>query len=76
MSEIRFSYSDPPHPANAALIDWHVFDDGQRISVSRLVREANRLQQELEQLKAAQQSVKSVVKKLTSKGVFHHDPIS
>jgi hypothetical protein len=62
MSNPRFSYSDPPHPANAALIDWHVYDEGERISVSRLVHEANRLQKELDQLKAASRSsnIKSV----------------
>ena len=53
MSQSRFSYNDPPHWANPALIDWHVYDDGERISVSRLVREANRLQREVEELKTA-----------------------
>ena len=53
MSQSRFSYNDPPHWANPALIDWHVYDDGERISISRLVREANQLQREVEALKAA-----------------------
>lgn len=53
MSQSRFSYNDPPHWANPALNDWHVYDDGERISVSRLVREANRLQREVERLKTA-----------------------
>lgn len=55
----RFDYNDPQHWANPALIDWHVYDHGQRISVSRLVIEANRLQREVEELK--QQIKESVV---------------
>ena len=44
----RFDYSNPPHPANSALIDWHVYDMGERISVSTLVVRANQLQQQLD----------------------------
>lgn len=47
----RFSCSNPPHLTYPAVIDWHVYDDGERISVNTLVREANRLQHELQQLR-------------------------
>lgn len=49
----RFDYSNPPHPANSALIDWHVFDMGERISISTLVFRANQLQQQLDQIEQA-----------------------
>ena len=37
----RFSYSNPPHWACSDVIDWQVYDDGERIPVSQLVRTAN-----------------------------------
>lgn len=47
----RFACTSPPHLSYPALIDWHVYDHGQRISVATLVREANRLHAELQQLR-------------------------
>lgn len=47
----RFSCASPPHLVYPALIDWHVYDHGQRISVATLVGEANRLHAELQQLR-------------------------
>jgi len=46
----RFSYDDPQHWANPALIDWHVFEGAERISVAQLVRKANKLQKQIEEL--------------------------
>lgn len=37
----RFSYSNSPHFTYPAVTDWHVFDDGERISISELVETAN-----------------------------------
>ena len=47
----RFSCASPLHLSYPALIDWHVYDHGQRISITTLVREANRLHAELLQLR-------------------------
>ena len=47
----RFTYTDSPHWANPALIDWQVWDNGQRVSVGQLVQLANQLQNELNQIK-------------------------
>ena len=46
----RFSYDDPQHWANPALIDWQVFEDAQRISVAQLVQKANKLQKQVKEL--------------------------
>lgn len=46
----RFSCASPPHLTYPAIIDWHVYDHGQRISIATLVREANRLHAQLQQL--------------------------
>ena len=37
----RFTCSNPPHWACTDVIDWQVYDDGERIPVSRLVTTAN-----------------------------------
>ena len=54
----RFSYNDPPHWANAAITDWHVYDDGERISVSQLVEKANQQEQHIKDLLAEIQEFK------------------
>lgn len=55
----RFTFDDPPHWANPALINWQVWDNGQRVSVGQLVRLANQLQNELNQIKQEQEHVES-----------------
>ncbi len=54
MKRCRFDYNDPQNPYYPGIIDWHIYDDGERISVGKLVREANRLQRELNELKQQQ----------------------
>ncbi|MEM7118171.1 MAG: hypothetical protein AAF614_37420 [Chloroflexota bacterium] len=48
---LRFTCSNPPHMHYPAVIDWHVHEYGERISISSLVRRANELQRELNALK-------------------------
>lgn len=48
----RFSFTSPPHPDVPAIIDWHIYDNGYPSSIPELVRLANRLQREVDQLKA------------------------
>lgn len=55
----RFSYNDPPHWANPAITDWHVYDDGVRISVSHLVEKANQQEQHIKDLLAEIQEIKA-----------------
>ena len=48
---MRFDYNNPPHIYYPAVTDWHVYDEGERISVATLVRRANELQRELNKLR-------------------------
>ena len=48
---MRFDYNNPPHMHYPAVTDWHVYDEGERISVATLVRRANELQREIKSLK-------------------------
>ena len=52
MKAERFTASSPEDPDCPGRIYWIVRDEGQRISVARLVALANRLNRELVELKA------------------------
>ena len=68
MSQIlneRFSYNNPPHFACAAVTDWQVFDDGERISVDRLVSKANQQEQHIQDLLSEIQQLREQVSKST-----------
>ncbi len=56
----RFTTSTPPHFANPAIIDWQVFDEGQRISPEKLAIIANTLQRRVEELEKAAHDAASV----------------
>lgn len=57
-SSARFTVSAPPHMMHPGLTDWHLYDDGERISPDRLANEANKLQRKVNEL---QEQVKMVI---------------
>ena len=54
----RYTYNNPPHWACAAVTDWQVFNDGQRISVAELVEKANQQEAHIQTLLAEIQLLK------------------
>ncbi len=57
----RFTYSNPPHFANPAITDWHIFDDGARIPINELVETANQQESHIADLLAEIQRLKQLV---------------
>lgn len=64
----RFTVETPPHPDCQGLIDWHVYENGDRISVDDLVFRANTLarkvHENMERIRILEEAIQDAIDKL------------